>query len=86
MGVSSVPGVPGVSGVDVVAIFVEVGSGQPTGLCVRRGASQTLASLGDMAIAAKVLVDDALAQRPPASFAVGLHGFQGHSGHWRSFR
>ncbi|MGO9975559.1 MAG: hypothetical protein ACLP01_22725 [Solirubrobacteraceae bacterium] len=30
---------------------------------------------GDVTIAAEVLIDDALAQRPPASLAVVMNGF-----------
>jgi hypothetical protein len=34
-------------------------------------------------VAAEFLIDDALAKRPPASFAVGVNGSEGHFGHWR---
>ena len=38
---------------------------------------------GDVIVAAEILVDDALAERPMAPFAVGVTAFSGYSGHWR---
>jgi hypothetical protein len=42
---------------------------------VRRGASSSLARLGDVTVAAEVLIDDPLAERQSASFATSVNGF-----------
>ncbi len=52
-------------------------------LCVRLGWSRPFGPLEDVTVAAEVLIDDALTQRPPASFAVGVNGSEGHFGHRR---
>ena len=74
----SVPSMP------VVVVFGEVGWARRRGLCVVcDGYPEPLAPSGDVIIAAEILIDDALAERPSTPVAVGGSAFSGDSGHWR---
>ncbi|MGO9751345.1 MAG: hypothetical protein ACLP8S_05075 [Solirubrobacteraceae bacterium] len=57
-----------------VIVVVVLGWSRGRGFCGHAGASESLALVGDVLVAAQVLIDDALAQRPAASFAVGVNG------------
>jgi hypothetical protein len=59
----------------VVVVLGEVGGSRFEDLCVGCRRSGPIARLGDVSVAAEILIDDALVERQSALVAVAMDGF-----------